>query len=260
MAKIIFSHIVYTNYMYGRKRRYSNRKQHKKATRSNFARKRTYRRKTYRKALVQRQKWINPVSQKQQFKFVYSDSDFSRTLLPAFAYSAYYVFRGASPYDPDYTGVGVQPYGWDQHVGTDLYTNFRAPASKISVYFRPELTYGSMRRLQVTVIPMRTATPIMTDISDVRNTPLRKVQMYDGTTETTRSAKITSYSSIRKVTMVSPGDISWEGSYAGNPSAGWYWIVHFYATGYDDEEIDIYFDVKIKYYTTLTRGDTPNES
>lgn len=216
----------------------------------------------YRKARTFRPKWIPAVSQKASVKFVYCDSTFSRILNTTGGYSAYYVFRGNSPYDPDYTGIGVQPYGWDDYVGVNKFINFVCPASSIRVYFRPEATYADIRRLHVSVIPSRGYNPTMTDISDVRMMPFRKSTTYDGSTESTRGAQISNYCSTKRLINLSSNDGACEGSYAGNPASNgaWYWIVHFYTDVYIDEEVDIFFDVKIKYYTRLNRTNPPDES
>lgn len=147
-------------------------------------------------------------------------------------------------------------------MGDKKFINFICPASSISVYFRPEETYASIRRLHVHVIPMRSSTPILTDISDVRVIPLRKATTYDGNTESTKGALIKNYCSTKRLLMLSSNDGACEGSYSGNPAnnGSWYWIVHFYTDVYDDEEVDIYFDVKIKYYTRINRSNQPDES
>lgn len=214
-----------------------------------------------KKIMSLRPKWINPLSQKQFAKFVYADTSFSRTLNAAGGYSAYYVFRGNSVFDPDYTGVGVQPYGYDQLCNADMYNFYRVASSSIKVYFRPEETYAGIRRLHVSVIPMRINNPIMTDISDVRMLPFQRSTAYDGATETTKGCIIKNYmSSGRLLTEASSKDFGYSAAYTGNPTGLWYWIVHFYTDVYDDEEVDIYFDVKIKYYTLLSRSGMPNES
>lgn len=233
----------------------------RRSTRSYAPRKRYSRRKNYTKVKSLRPKWLNPLSQKQLVCFNYSDSSFSRTLNVAGGYSGYYVFRGNGPFDPDYTGVGVQPYGYDQYTGSALYTYYRCPSSSIRVYFRAEETYASIRRLHAFLIPMRIPNPVLTDISDVRNIPLRIETTYDGETESTKGAKMKHYCSTRKIfTEGTSTDFGFTSGYATVPSGQWYWIVHFYTDVYDTEEVDIYFDVKIKYYTILSRSDVPNES
>lgn len=118
-----------------------------------------------------------------------------------------------------------------------------------------------MRRLHVFVFPFRSVNPVLTDVSDMRMIPKRKETVYDGLTETTRGCKIKHYSGTKFIYGdATANDASFEGTYAANPAAGWYWIVCFYTDVFDDEEVDIYFDVKIKYYCKLVRSGVPNES
>lgn len=91
--------------------------------------------------------------------------------------------------------------------------------------------------------------------------PYAKETTYDGLTETTRGAKHKHYLSSKQLyPEFSTGDYGFCGSYLAVPAYQWYWIVLFYTDVYDDEEVDIYFDVKIKYYTILAKGGVTNES
>lgn len=142
-----------------------------------------------------------------------------------------------------------------------MYSNYRVAASSIAVYFRPENDFASIRRLHVHIILFLDPGPVLTDISDVRMIPNHKATLYDGTTETTRGAKIKHYCSTKRLIPYSSGDSSFASGAGANPTLQWYWLVHFYTDLYDDEDVTIYFDVKIKYYTTLSRATSvPNES
>lgn len=108
---------------------------------------------------------------------------------------------------------------------------------------------------------MRVTQPILTDVSDVRNIPMRVETTYDGVTESTKGAKCKHYCTTRRVfPEASSKDFGFTAGYSTVPVGSWYWIVLFYTEEYDDEDIDIYFDVKIKYYTVMSRSDVPNES
>lgn len=263
--KFVRMYIIYEPMPYGRRktkrraypkyRRSTGKKTGRKAYRT-----RPKRSGTYKKVVSLRPKWINPLSQTEYVRFIYADSGFSRTLTAANGYSSYYVFRGNSPYDPDYTGVGVQPYGWDQHAGADLYTNFAAKSSSIKVYFQIEPDYANLRRLHAFIIPLRQVAPLLTDISDVRMIPGAIETTYDGETESTRGAKMKHYMSTRRLFRESSSvDVSMAGTYSANPSTQWFWIVHFY-TDQVTEDLVVNFDVKIKFYTVLTRTSQPDES
>jgi len=252
---------------YGRKSRNYKRRH---SARRRFARKTTRRvfkkygggRRRTNKSLAVRPKWLNPISQSKLIKFVYTDTGFTRTLNMGNGYNSYYVFSGNSPYDPDNTGVGVQPYGWDQYMNANLYTAYNCFASSIKVYFYMEPTYSSIRRLHCLLFPLRFNSPTTTDIADVRMVPFVKETTYDGVTESTRGCKIGHYLPIKRMyPEVSTMDTQFNAAYTASPGNRFYWILLFYTTDYDDEEVDVYFDVKIKYYARGTRAtDLPNES
>lgn len=214
-------------------------------------------RKRYTKTNALRTKWYNPIRQGENVKFVYTDSRFSVTLAAGTSYYAYYVFRGNSGYDPDYTGVGVQPYGWDQLIGSGLYTLFRITASSIKVFFRPE---SAVRRLHAVVFPFRVANPTVSDISDVRMIPDHKETTYDSEQESTRGARLTHYTTTQHMYHEMTAKDGSLAAFNTNPSSVWFWIVYFYVDEFTNEELDVFFDVRIKYYTKLARTEVPNES
>lgn len=248
--------------MYGKRRVRKGRKiRRRSATRKarGGVKRNGVRGKRYSTAKALRPKWINPISKAASAKFVYCDSGFSVTLSALGSYAGYYVFRGNSVYDPDYTGGGVQPYGYDQYMA--IFNNYRVVASSIKVYFRPEPTYSTMRRLHAFVIPYLLPNPVLTDISDVRMIPNHRATTYDGYTETTNGCRMKHYlTTKRAINLYSTTDVNFQAAYNNNPTYVWYWLVYFYNEEYDDETIDIYFDVKIKYYTKLLMTSVPQES
>lgn len=254
---------------YGKRKTYTGRRSTSTSYRRRTPRKayRTSKKSRYRRysntgpTRALRTKWTNPVAPKQLVKFGYCDTGFSATLAFGTGYWTTYVFRGNSVYDPDYTGVGCQPYGYDELCNSTGFTNFRVTASSIRIYFRPESTYASMRRLHAMIIPTAGPAMALSDISDARMMPYHKETTYDGLTETTKGAKLKHYmSSQRFIPDYSSKDRDYTGLYNGNPGIVWYWTVYFYTEEFDDEEVDIYFDVKINYYTSLTRFSVPQES
>lgn len=245
-----------------RKRSTSYRKRSRYTKKTAPRKARYYRPKSVGKAMQLRAKWLNPDSQKLMLKFTYTDTGFSRTLAAASAWAGDYVFRGNGPYDPDYTGIGVQPYSYDQYLGSALYTNYNVKSSSIRVYFHPEADYSSIRRLHAMLIPTRQPSLIITDPSDLRMMPFAQETTYDGETESTKGAKMKSYASARKVIPeFSSADFTFSSTYNGVPSSQWYWHVIFWTDMYSGEEqLNVIFDVKIRYYTILSRSNVPNES
>jgi len=223
---------------------------------------RYFRPKSTGRSMLLRPKWVNPDSQKALVRFTYTDTGFSRTLAAGTAWAGDYVFRGNGPYDPDLTGIGVQPYSFDQYVGAALYTNYATKSSSIRVYFHPEENYSSIRRLHCMLIPSRQGSLVLSDPSDLRMIPFATETTYDGETESTKGAKAKHYTSTRKViSEFTANSAAYSGLYSGTPSTQWYWHVIFFTDLYSgSEQINILFDVKIRYYTVLARGNLPNES
>lgn len=249
--------------MYGRRRtkHSKNRRSSRKGTSRRVTQNRYRRPKRIGTTKTLRPKWINPLSESSLIRFTYTDSGFSRTLNVAGGFCSYYVFRANSLYDPDYTGVGAQPYGYDQYFATGMYTNYRVTASAIRVYFRPDAANSTIRRLHAVLMPFASNSPTLLDISDVRMIPYHKETTYDGLTETTRGARLKHYMTMQKFV---PTYKTTESSYqaaGGNPTLGWYWIVYFYTDELSGAaSMDVVFDVKIKYYAIVSRYSVPDES
>lgn len=244
---------------YAKGRRPSSRKRITRSTRKRFTRSRTYRRKTYHSARRVRPRWTNPLSQSKLVRFPYTDSAYSVSLTALNNYTALHVFRGNSLFDPDYTGVGVQPYQYDQLCNDTSYTNYRVAGSSIRVYFRPDAE-ATIRRLHVIVVPMRIANPLLIDVNDIRMAPFHKETTYDSAQESTRGAQISHYCTFKRlVSEFSATDASVAAYYTGNPSLLFYWCVFFIADGLDETTL-VYFDVKLKYYAKLSRTALPDES
>lgn len=217
-------------------------------------------RRGYKKARTFRAKWLKPISQRKNVCFTYADTGFSVNIANMFGNMAYYVFRGNSTYDPDLTGVGVQPYGYDELMKDTMFVNYRVAASSIKVYFYPESIIGALRRIHCVVFPFRDDNPVISDLSDVRMIPYHKETTYDAQTENTRGCRNGGYMTTRRIySEITPKDFNFSSTYNNNPTLGWFWIVLFKVDD-DVDDVDIYFDVKIKYYTSVTRYGQPNES
>jgi len=242
-----------------RRRRSYSRKRPVRKTRGLKGR-RTYRRKFNRKVGVQRSKWLSPIRANSRLKFVYSDSQFSSELDVLTGMTSIYVFRANSPYEPNLTGVGVQPYGWDENMSSSMFSEYNCYSSSIKVYVGWLDSSQPVRRLHCIVFPWGASNPTVSDISDIRMIPGRREIVYDYSNETTKGAQISNYSSTRRMfSNVSPNDQDYGAAYNASPSKLWYWVIMFYSQS--TSTIDVYFDVKIKYYTKVTRATSkPNES
>lgn len=204
-------------------------------------------------------KWKNPMVNTSLYRLSYTDSAFVSTPQVGSNYVSDYVFRGNSLYDPDYTGLGVQPYGYDQltgPAGAGLFGAYSVFASKIKVHFQPSTQLSG---LKVYLVPTRTTTLGTTDPSDIRMLPWVKTICHD-TTDGSQKQNISHYMSCRKIFPdINPKDDTLKTTYNNNPSVVFYWHVLFDEST-QMNEIAVRFDVKITYYCRLTKIDYLNES
>lgn len=203
-------------------------------------------------------KWKNPLPQNALYRFKYIDNGFSAPLNGLTAYRYYHRFTGNGPYDPDYTGAGVQPYGWDEVAATFPGGSYRVGGSAITINWAIKGTAGS--QIKVFVIPSRNATFTYTDVSDLRNIPMVRWKVTDKTSGLGRKNWIKSYCATRSLRRnFSDKEASYGALFNTNPTSIWFWHVFFDA--YDmSEDVNIMFDVKIVYYAVVARADSQNES
>lgn len=64
---------------------------------------------------------------------------------------AYQLFSGNSAYDPDYSGAGSQPEGWDQF--TALFQYYRVHASKIKLDITSKDTSSATQTVNLALVP-----------------------------------------------------------------------------------------------------------
>jgi len=168
-------------------------------------------------------------------------------------------------YDPDKTGVGVQPYYYDQAISALLYNGWTVVASKITVYPHFLGDAGDLSAFQkIFLYPALTNVPLTyTDPSDLSNMRYSKQILVSLNTQSKdKGNKLSSYMSTRKMypNIVSK-DNTLAGTYSSDPNVMWYWHVMFDQT--HDNVHDCYntFDVKITYYAICrAQGNNINES
>lgn len=197
-----------------------------------------------------RPRWENPLARSKSFKLVYNDDNFLGQCSVAQGYQALYLFRGNGPLDPDATGVGVQPYGWDQTI--DVYSTCQVLASKITVYFSPN---SECRDVKCFVFPYYDQTVAFKEPSDVRRIPGYKGTCWSTGGGTTKHNVVTNYGTNK---LVYPDLTNTEYTYrslvTALPTNQWYWVVMFDTSAAPDADAtyEVYFDVKIVYYARMT--------
>lgn len=249
---------------YSRKR-YGSRRTRKTAVRTPKGR--TYgkaRRGKYSKVSRKRSKWQSATTVSPYRKFVYNDQGFAFTLT-SILFQYQHVFRGNSLFDPDSTGVGVQPYGYDSLCGASaFFNNYNVKSSKITIYpsVAPSYVTNFPPYFELLIVPYRSSTLPFNEPCDIRRMPYCRSIRFSSDSQANHTTKVSSYSSSKAV-LGAPfaTDVSSTGQYDGNPTYTWYWIVTFDTGNWaPTANIAFTFDVKIKYYTKLIRKQEFNES
>ncbi len=103
--------------------------------RHNYRRKRTRKRIPRKRTIVRRRRYIpdTPFPTRRMAKLRYVQSV---QLAPTTGAAAIHSFRANSLFDPDLTGTGHQPYGFDQLMG--VYNHYTVLGAKITVTFQNE--------------------------------------------------------------------------------------------------------------------------
>lgn len=242
------------------------------------ARRPIYRKKTYtrRKAPMRIYKkrvprsiaWKNPIPSQGLYKFVYHDSGFAFAPTAGNAFKVLKQFRGNSLFDPDYTGVGVQPYGYDNLCGANCsFGKYLVYASKITVYPHvfnvtdlPTGTTGAWN-IKVLLWPSQNVTTTYKDFEDVMRMPYAKMRCIENADDAGGNNILTRYVSTRKMWPGSKGlqEVDFSAAYNANPLNEWFWNIQADSTGFA-LPCSIYMDIKIKYYCRLIKTDSVNES
>lgn len=205
-----------------------------------------------------RAKWTDPIPQNASYKFRYVDNGFNSTLDVVSGYRTFHRFSGNSCYDPDSSGIGVQPYGWDEVCALFPTGVYRVCASSCTISFA--IASASASQVKVYLIPSRDASPSYTDVSDLLMIPGCRSTRIDKSAGLTRQNYLESYCTTRWIRKsFNNADSSWGANVATNPASMWYWLVYF-DCGDTAESVNITFDVSITYYTLMSRVDSMNES
>lgn len=164
----------------------------------------------------------------------------------------YTQFRGNSLFDPDFTGAGTQPYGYDQW--SPFYQYYRVTGSSINVLaIGPQFDAGNNQNcILFGCYPHPTAVNTPASLLQSLERPYRKWKMSVGSS----SAKvIKAYMSTAKIFGETKVSVTSEDNYqattSANPATQWLWTV-FAATADGSTTATILVYVTITYYAILT--------
>ena len=240
-----------------RRRRYTVRRS--RGRRPKRAQRFTARRKLARRAR-RPSLYKNPIPVSRYIKFKFASAAYELTPPGTGVFIATHVFRGNSLYDPDVTGIGVQPYGYDQLTGAGgvgIFSHYCVYSSKIRIHIVPSST--SITGLKFHVIPSRNSTLSSTDPADLRQMPYCKTICWSGG-DGSKKTNISNYCSSRRMySTMTPENETFTAAYNANPYSQWYWHVIL-----DEQTLmgttKVYFDVEIIYYAKMLRANYLEES
>lgn len=163
------------------------------------------------------------------------------------------VFRGNSPYDPDYTAGIFQKSanGWKNF--SNLYRRYYCMASKITIMADVIGNASDFPKVDLGVVANQDFFVGATDIDRYRSFPLGSWGQIAQSNQRWTSSNVTNYSSFRRVIgkMDDQANLS---DWSANPPRPWYWNVmigsSYIPTGVTIP-IKILYKVKIIYYVKM---------
>jgi hypothetical protein len=129
--------------------------------------------------------------------------------------------RGNSAFDPDYTGVGAQPWGFDNYAG--LYAAYRCYGSSIKVTFYTRTAATTNASLIAYVVPYLSDLTVSKGALNVMNLPFTKYKMFDN-----YHNNVVIKSSCTNLMMypgINVGNNNFRALTSASPAFGWVWTI-----------------------------------
>lgn len=182
-------------------------------------------------------------------KFVYQNQ---QPLTSNLGVIANYIWRGNGVYDPDQTGTGTQPPGWDDMQA--FYARYCCYMSVITF----KLATTAVIPVNITLTPYYAASAAGIDYTTAASMPGTKritcKNLYAGGYTYFKHA-----ANSVKITGIGASDQSCWSIMTNNPGEQWYWVLTVQACD-EASSVSMVADVKISYYCWLTqRKITPED-
>lgn len=176
-------------------------------------------------------------------------------LNPGAGTNAQYVFSANGLYDPNITGIGHQPRGFDEIM--KFYNNYCVNGSKITVQCATSATATAVENIVVSVFPSITSAATVTNIWDaIEPKGCRYLTFTPGATVTTSKPnfQVNNYVNINRwLAQDTNDDNTVKGDVSSNPSTQVYWILNYFCDGGSDV-LPTNFIVEIEYYAQFSRN------
>lgn len=163
---------------------------------------------------------------------------------------AHHIYRGNSLFDPDLSGGGFQPAGFDQWAA--FYNRYRVHASSILVKARDNQTSDGNPFNMLLIMPKNDTTP-ETNYVDAACEPYAKKRFLP-TKDAGYPLTVKHYMTTRKIRGISKAaaeDQDYQASISANPLREWYW--HIYAQNVNASVVsqDVKVYIELTYYCTF---------
>jgi hypothetical protein len=155
-------------------------------------------------------------------------------------------------YDPDLTGAGAQPLGYDQWAG--FYQQYEVTSSVIKVHLLPPDLEAPTRFV---VYPSTTST-IQSDSTAASEQPYAKTTVLNNKT-LSRSNFVNSAMSVRKLGGRNTASINFTAPFGASPTLEYYWHLLLFSLN-QSSIAGIYCDCELVYHCILFNRVTLNES
>lgn len=179
------------------------------------------------------------------------------TLNPAIGTIANHTYRANGLFDPNYTGVGHQPYGFDQLVGvstgTGFYQKYRVLGAKITAMF---MTYGTSigDNYVVGIQGTDESTIFSPSTFDIIESGKSRWNYLTNSASTKSSCKVTStFGGAKFFGPLYKTDTIFQGSFSTDPARQFYFHVFAAPVNPADDPNPINVVVTIDYIVELTQ-------
>jgi hypothetical protein len=155
-------------------------------------------------------------------------------------YTQSYAFRGNGPFDPNATGTGSQPVGYDEL--STFYNKYFVIGARIIITF----INNSVVPIQMALVAVN-STSTITSYDDAMLYPGRKTKMFDGYTRGGNSYGTLTATQRSLSVLGRSYDDQFSADVTANPSSQWYFMILFQtadqATSLSGElQVQIYYD------------------
>lgn len=225
------------------------KKQYKKKT---YAKKKTYTKKSkYATKGTTVQLGRLPISQSQIVRMRYVERV---NLNPAIGISASYIFSANGCYDPNITGIGHQPLGFDQWMG--FYNHYTVIGSKINCQFSHLNGAVSGNEDMMVGIQLKAASTIdTTNVNTVLEQGLTKYKFLSRTGDTTTKQNVTKTFSPSKFFGIPKSEVQddiYRGNTATNPTEQAFYHLMAMSTDSVSDAPALVLLVQIEYLVKMT--------